>query len=507
MIRTSYDVAVLGAGFAGSLLAAILAKRGLTVVVIDRGTHPRFAIGESSTPAADFLLQRIASEYQLDELLPLVHFGTWRRTYPQVGCGCKRGFSYLWHGSDRGFAATAEHECELLVAASESRELADTHWYRADVDSLFADIARRKGVDLLEACEVQAIEHPAANRWLIHAKQEQQSHDVGAEFVVDATGPNRLLLRTLAVQEIGEELLTHSSAVFSHWQNVPRVEDWLASRKAATTEYPYSIDDAAVHHVFRDGWLWQLRFENGCTSVGFVSNDPDKFNAKNTNSWKSVLQQHAVVSELMSGADLAQIPGRMIQTSRMQRLAATAAGGDWAALPFTVGFIDPLHSTGIAHSLSGVERLAEIILDGNRNQLDECLQRYSNDVINELRHIDRMVAGCYQGLCDFRLFTAWTMVYFAAATMYERLQASGSASPGGFLLAGDPNFSETVQAISSRMRAVVGVWGTNNDSAVSNFGDYVRDAIQSFNHVGLFRPQRPNMYQRTAAAKTSGVEL
>ena len=43
---------VIGAGFSGSLLSAILARHGKQVTLIDRGEHPRFAIGESSTPAA-----------------------------------------------------------------------------------------------------------------------------------------------------------------------------------------------------------------------------------------------------------------------------------------------------------------------------------------------------------------------------------------------------------------------------------------------------------------------
>ena len=35
----------VGSGFSGSLLAWILQRQGKEVVLIDRGTHPRFAIG------------------------------------------------------------------------------------------------------------------------------------------------------------------------------------------------------------------------------------------------------------------------------------------------------------------------------------------------------------------------------------------------------------------------------------------------------------------------------
>ena len=41
-----YDVAILGAGFEGSMLGIILACNGAKVVIIDAGTRPRFALGE-----------------------------------------------------------------------------------------------------------------------------------------------------------------------------------------------------------------------------------------------------------------------------------------------------------------------------------------------------------------------------------------------------------------------------------------------------------------------------
>ena len=49
-IRIDTDVAVIGSGFGGSLTALALRARGQRVVLIERGRHPRFAIGESSTP-------------------------------------------------------------------------------------------------------------------------------------------------------------------------------------------------------------------------------------------------------------------------------------------------------------------------------------------------------------------------------------------------------------------------------------------------------------------------
>ena len=69
------DLAVIGSGFAGSLLARILAGGGYDVRLFERGRHPRFAIGESTTPLANLALERLAKEgvHELGHCFGLVH--------------------------------------------------------------------------------------------------------------------------------------------------------------------------------------------------------------------------------------------------------------------------------------------------------------------------------------------------------------------------------------------------------------------------------------------------
>ncbi len=50
------DVLIVGSSFTGSLLGWILAKQGLAVAIVDKQRHPRFAIGESTTPQLTFYL-------------------------------------------------------------------------------------------------------------------------------------------------------------------------------------------------------------------------------------------------------------------------------------------------------------------------------------------------------------------------------------------------------------------------------------------------------------------
>src|SRR6187401_2160729 len=93
----SCEVAIVGSGFAGSLLARVLTVLGYDVVLLERGTNSRFAIGESSTPLANLTLVRIATRYGLDDCYDLAAHGRWMKNHPGLRCGLKRGFTYYRH--------------------------------------------------------------------------------------------------------------------------------------------------------------------------------------------------------------------------------------------------------------------------------------------------------------------------------------------------------------------------------------------------------------------------
>src|SRR6476620_11205176 len=123
----TFDFAIIGSGFAGSLMAFILTRLGRSCVLIDRQSHPRFAIGESSTPIADMALRDIARKYDLPRFTPLSKYGTWMAAYPHIMRGLKRGFSYFDHEPHEPFVPSSNHDNELLVAASTDDATTDTH--------------------------------------------------------------------------------------------------------------------------------------------------------------------------------------------------------------------------------------------------------------------------------------------------------------------------------------------------------------------------------------------
>src|SRR5438093_8296997 len=156
-MNADFDIAVVGSGFGGSLMAMIARRLGRSVILLERGRHPRFVIGESSTPLANLLLEELARKYDLPRLLPLAKWGSWRKTYPQIACGLKRGFTFYHHQFGEPFAHDSDMRDQLLVAASPRDEIADTHWYRADFDHFLVQETQRLGVEYLDQTKLLAV--------------------------------------------------------------------------------------------------------------------------------------------------------------------------------------------------------------------------------------------------------------------------------------------------------------------------------------------------------------
>src|SRR5262245_54741228 len=182
----------------------MIARRlGYRVILLERGRHPRFAIGESASPLAGVIIEQLADRYDLPRLRPLSAFGTWQRAYPDVVCGLKRGFTYFRHETGRRYATAADRSNQLLVAASPNDELSDTHWLRADVDHFLVREAIALGVEYVDEVSLDAVEWHADDTATLSGARQGAAFRVRASFVVDASGPRGFLSRVLGIEERG----------------------------------------------------------------------------------------------------------------------------------------------------------------------------------------------------------------------------------------------------------------------------------------------------------------
>lgn len=503
-MTAQFDIGIIGSGFSGALLAWILARQGQSVVMVDRTAHPRFVIGESSTPLADFLLEQIAGKYGLDQLRPLSRWGSWQRELPHLRAGKKRGFSYYYHRRGQRFHETAMHDHSLLVAASANDELSDTHWMRSDVDQWFCQQAVAAGVLLFEGFAASQLQVTSTG-WRIEGYQVEQPLAFEVQSLIDASGQGSLLAQALGLANLNDQLMTRTASVFGHFRQVGSMSQWLVENGLPCEDDPFNADDAAQHHWLGDGWIWMLRFSEGTTSVGLTlpcQHIPTAFSdpRQRFEQWKQFLHAYPTVAELMASAQLVnpldnEGQPQLQYLPRISRLWSRAAGENWLMLPSTVGLIDPLHSTGIGHALSGVLRAADIFTCPQARQRAELIARYAEDVVSEIRWIDRLVHNCYvAGQRSFADFVAACSLYFIAAIHCERQLAETQSLPSGFLWARHSPVQSIVMRATAQLAMPV------SDSMC--FGNWLREQIEPWNDVGLLDDSLRNRLHRSAAPKS-----
>jgi len=434
-VRSAFDIAVIGSGFAGSLVAAIARQLGHSVVLLEKGKHPRFAIGESSTPLANLLLEQLSDRYGLSRIRPFAKWGTWQETYPSISCGLKRGFTFYHHEGGSVFKDDAAHRKQLLVAASPNDRVADTHWYRPDLDAFLVEEARRLGVVYLDEAELWGVDADQ-KRPIIQGRHRNQPLEIHASFLIDASGPRGFLHHALELPEVPFKNISSTQGLYTHFTGV---KGW--SEVAPSTEVPpYPVDDAAVHHVFAGGWIWVLRFNNGVTSAGIAAT-PEARNslgldfASKQHAWDRLLEKMPSIKDQFSAA---QPTHPFVHAKQLSFLSGYVTGQNWALLPSAAGFVDPLLSTGMPLTLLGIERLAKIMESkwGREGFADE-LFNYSMQTTIELVTVERLVAALYASMGDFDLFSALTLLYFAAASFAEAARRLGRDIAGETFLLGE----------------------------------------------------------------------
>ncbi len=489
-MKPFYDIAVVGSGFGGSLLALIACRLGYSVLLVERGQHPRFAIGESTSPLANLLLEEISTRYDLPWLLPLASYGPWQRTYPQLGVGLKRGFTFFHHERQADHMVF-DRSHQLLVAASPDTERADTHWLRADVDQFLMQEAAAAGADYIDRASLNA---PAwdfgpAEAATLTGTRRGRTFETRVRLIVDATGPRGFLSRALGLPAARFADYPATQSLYSHFVGVRRCD---SLGFVGTDTPPYPADDAAVHHVFDGGWMWVLRLGDRLTSAGIAVTGSlaQELNlSEGPAAWRRFLRLFPSVAAQFSGARAVR---PFVHAPQIAWRTSQAAGPGWALLPSAAAFVDPLFSTGIPLTLLGIERLGRL-LEGGLTQpgCADGLADYEMKTLSEADAVADFIGACYAAMPRFSIFAALSMFYFAAASYSEMARRLGRPHlAGGFLAADHPEFGPGLRRASVWARHLASCPG----SGPREFEKFAADAIAPLNIAGLCDPKKRNWY-------------
>jgi tetracycline 7-halogenase / FADH2 O2-dependent halogenase len=487
----SFDVVIIGSGFSGSLMAMVCLQLGRSVLILEKDSHPRFAIGESTTPLTNLLLEEIAREYSLDFLSDFSNWGSWQKSYPGVSCGLKRGFSFFHHQEGRLFQRHEDRRSELLVAASPSDSLADTHWFREEFDEFLVKKAIDAGVVYMERTELIGAEETQSGMNL-SCRHLGTVVSIEGKFVIDASGPRGALFRAMGGKERLIGGMPSTRALFGHFKNVPGFGD--SELFEGDEVLPYPVDDAAVHHVFPSGWFWVLRFNNGKTSAGIVTRTDwgEAWPGGAVEAdWKGLVAKFPSLDKLFCDASIVD---RFRSIEQLPFLAEEIHSRRWALLPSAAASIDPLFSTGFPLTLLGVIRLGRALGQfWGTEQFETEVRDYARATRDEVERVGRLVGLAYKVMSYPQVFNALTSLYFCAVSFEEtnrRLRRVPIAN--SFYLGDDTRFRDRIDHCMNQIEDLVadGQAQQNPNRLVA----LIRECVEPFNVIGMGKDTKGNRF-------------
>jgi tetracycline 7-halogenase / FADH2 O2-dependent halogenase len=398
-----YDVAILGAGIAGSTLATILARHDLAVLLIDAGVHPRFVVGESTIPHATTTMRILAERYDVPEFAALA---TFQDTAERVSktCGQKQNFGFVYH--EQGSPSDPQKANQVVLASGYRR--AEAHWFRQDIDAHVYHLSVRYGATARMNTRIDDIDiDPDRGAVLRSASGELFT----AKYLVDATGFRSVLAERFGLREKPTRARTHSRSLFTHMIGVEPFDDVAPVRYNQPTRW----HNGTLHHVFDGGWLWVIPFDNNAESmnplcsVGLTLTGDAVFEDRPEpeKEFRDFLDRFPAVAKQFRSANVVR---PWVSTGRLQYSASDTVGDRFCLTAQSAGAIDALFSRGLANSFQTVNALAWRIIEAARED-DWSTARFAGLDAVQQRMFDVHDDLAYSSYVGFREYALWDAIF------------------------------------------------------------------------------------------------
>jgi tetracycline 7-halogenase / FADH2 O2-dependent halogenase len=243
--RPAFDVAIVGTGLTGALLAAVLSRGGARVCLLEAEERGVVPSGVSTVPQSSFSFELIAARYGVPEAGLLADSKRLRRRVSPL-CGSQQTLGFAYH------RAGVSHDGWDAAQFNVPGEHGEAHLYRPDVDSWLAEVAVGYGCQLrrLAVTTVRRV----GDRVVLSLGD---GSIVTASCVVDTSGPGSAVAAALGATQLPLPS-SRARAVSAVLTGVLPFEDVVAP---LPNSKPWST--GTVHHVFDGGLLWVAPFGTG----------------------------------------------------------------------------------------------------------------------------------------------------------------------------------------------------------------------------------------------------
>lgn len=234
----SYDVAIVGAGPAGTICALALLRAGLRPLLIEKTQFPRYHIGESLSGRAAVELRRLGLGPQIEAQKFPIKYGV------------------------KVYGTNGAHSFWVPVQQPDDKGnwLPGTTWQvqRATFDQLLLEAAQERGADLLAGEALYPTVQADAVTGLQVRAETEKLISVQAPITVDASGQATFLASKSQVTS-GKQYGKYAKqiAVFAQVANLDRE--------------PADRADTLIFYRERHHWAWFIPVDERVVSIGIVT--------------------------------------------------------------------------------------------------------------------------------------------------------------------------------------------------------------------------------------------
>lgn len=397
MSEKSIDVAILGGGLAGNLLARQLRRQQpeLSVAIFEKNTERTYKVGESTVEIATlYLTKRLGlSTYIYKEHLP------------------KNGLRYFFDSPTKDTPLPKLSEIGIDGLPPYPSFQLDRARFEADL----LEMNREDGVDVHIGARVKDLDLRQDGQHQFSVLHDDIETRYKARWVIDATGKDGLIARA---RELRVPEKNHRIA--SAWGRAYGVADMDSIDAPAFHERArYTSRTLSTNHFMYDGyWIWFIPLRQGLTSLGIVQESKSWDVACHKKpGFLEFLRKHEAVRSLVEDAELVDIDAYTQLAFRTKQFFSAER---WAVIGNASAFPDPFYSPG--SDFIAVEN--DLVCDLIRRDLagDEFAKTASLfDRYLHFRFDSTMVIyeGLYPTFGSYELYRA--KVFFDTASYYNLL--------------------------------------------------------------------------------------